>query len=111
MNNGLRVQAISMTTRPERIDLLYWDTQVAVHEVYAGQDIEKLVTSTKPAGGGGTDVGCVFAHIDKYKLNPHVVIVLTDGYTPYPSMYGKPTLWGVITDETPPWGKIVRIRP
>jgi predicted metal-dependent peptidase len=36
-------------------------------------------------GGGGTDMGVGIAHVMKMKPRPHMLIVLTDCYTPWPA--------------------------
>ena len=65
----------------ERIDVMYWDTAMRhPHEVYEGEDVRDMIKSTKPDGGGGTDISVVPEYMNKHKLNPDVLIVLTDGY-------------------------------
>ena len=49
------VKRICETVRPEGIDLLYWDTRVCQHEKYEQDQLDNLLSSTKPRGGGGTD--------------------------------------------------------
>ena len=45
---------------------------------------------------------------------PASIIVLTDGYAPFPkeeAAMGIPTLWLINNDDvTPPWGKVARIK-
>jgi predicted metal-dependent peptidase len=48
------VKAIAEEVNPEVVDLLYWDSAVAAHEVYEGGAVSNIVSSTKPKGGGGT---------------------------------------------------------
>ena len=74
------VKSICDEVSPEKIDLLYWDTQVASHEVYQGTELCSLTESTKPAGGGGTNPDCVPRFMKKEDLKPECVIMLTDGY-------------------------------
>lgn len=74
------VKSICDEVSPEQIDLLYWDTHVASHEVYKGADLCGLTESTKPKGGGGTDPDCVPKYMNKENLKPECVIMLTDGY-------------------------------
>ena len=95
--------------QPEGIDLVYWDTRVCAHEKYDRGDYESIMTSTKPAGGGGTDVNCVFDFIEEHKLAPECVLVLTDGYTPFPKGSKYPVFWGMTTDVVAPMGVSVRI--
>lgn len=84
------VQAIAANTMPEKIDLIYWDTEVARHEVYAQDQLDKLADSTKPAGGGGTCVECVPKYMQANQIKPECVIVLTDG-----CLYGGWGTWSV----------------
>jgi predicted metal-dependent peptidase len=74
------VKSICDEVFPEKIDLLYWDTRVASHEVYQGSELCNLVESTQAKGGGGTDPDCVPAYMKKEDLKPECVIMLTDGY-------------------------------
>lgn len=86
---------------PEIVDMLYWDTEVARHEVYAGAEVGGLVNSTKPRGGGGTDPDCVPDYLIKHSIKPQCVVVLTDGYfykheaTKWDEL-GVPVLWCVV---------------
>ena len=89
------VQAICMNVQPELVDLLYWDTEVAAHEVYGREDLGKLVKSTKPAGGGGTDPACIPQYIADKQLKPECVIVLTDGYVGGWGTWQHPVLWAI----------------
>jgi len=89
------VQAICMNVQPELVDLLYWDTEVAGHEVYGREELGNLVKSTKPAGGGGTDPACIPAYIAEKQLKPECVIVLTDGYVGGWGTWQHPVLWAI----------------
>ena len=69
----------------------------------------------RPEGGGGTNFDVVFDYVrDKMDTPPASIIILTDGYAPFPyenAANGIPTLWLLNNDEvTPPWGKIARIK-
>jgi predicted metal-dependent peptidase len=83
--------------QPEAIDLLYWDTEVAGHEVYNRGEYEALLQSTKPAGGGGTDPACVPKYLADKKLEPECVIMLTDGYVGSWGNWRHPVFWGITT--------------
>jgi predicted metal-dependent peptidase len=80
---------------PESVELLYWDTEVAAHESYARGDYEALMSSTKPAGGGGTDPRCITPYINDKKIKPECVIVLTDGYVGSWGEWDVPVFWGI----------------
>lgn len=67
-------------------------------------------------GGGGTDMRVGIAAAEAIRPAPHVVVVLTDGYTPWPAAPGKSRLvCGVIRDGepsgTPDWATTVHIPP
>lgn len=89
------VQSICVNVQPELVDLLYWDTEVAGHEVYGRDQLDKLVKSTKPAGGGGTDPACIPAYLKEKQLKPECVIVLTDGYVGSWGTWEHPVLWAI----------------
>ena len=68
-------------------------------------------------GGGGTDMGRGIAGASTLTPRPDVVIVLTDGYTPWPTIppYGMRVVIGLIchywnAPETPSWARSVIIR-
>ncbi len=69
----------------------------------------------RPIGGGGTDFAVIFDYIYK-KMSPEMpscVIILTDGYAPFPpenKAMGLPVFWLINNEEiTPPWGITARI--
>ena len=95
--------------QPEGIDLMYWDTEVCAHEKYDRGDYEAIMTSTKPAGGGGTSADCIPKYIAQHKLNPECVIVLTDGYIGGWGDWKHPVFWGMTTNQVAPMGVSVRI--
>lgn len=74
------VKGIADTVHPEAVRVLYWDTKVRADEKYVGAEVENLVRSTKPAGGGGTSVVCVSEYMTEHAIKPQAVVVLTDGY-------------------------------
>ena len=104
------VQGICMNTMPEKVDLIYWDSEVAAHEMYVQEKLSTLSSSTKPAGGGGTDVTCVSKYLKDNQIKPECVIVLTDGY-----LYGgwgtwnAPVLWTIVGGNkvVPPMGTTI----
>jgi predicted metal-dependent peptidase len=106
------LKAICDSVKPDGIDLLYWDMEVCQHEEYARNDFDRLLASTKPKGGGGTDPRCITEYLRTKRLKPECCVVLTDGYVgswgePWPC----PVLWGITTDGiTSPVGKSVTIK-
>ena len=84
-------------------------------------EIQKLrsrgaITTLKLTGGGGTDMGVGIAAAGKLRPTPKIVIVLTDGFTPWPTSLpkGVETLIVCLTAEeslstTPNWAKTILI--
>jgi predicted metal-dependent peptidase len=96
------------------VDLIYWDSHVAGHEVYEASELDGLVASTKPKGGGGTQVSCLSRYIEKEQLRPECVIILTDGYLGSDwggDWNGVPVLWVVAGNPgaVAPVGKTIHI--
>jgi len=93
------VKAIVDDVRPEKIDLIYWDSAVASHEEYDEGTIDSLVQSTQPKGGGGTDPRCMQDYLLENNITPECIVMLTDGYVPaWGDAWNAPILW-VITDN------------
>lgn len=106
------VKAICDTVKPESVRILYWDTKVAGDEKYGQAELSSLVGSTKPAGGGGTNVKCVPAYMADKNIKPQAVIVLTDGYLG--GTWGEwscPVLWCIVNNKAarPTVGKYVHV--
>jgi predicted metal-dependent peptidase len=74
-----RVQELCDTLPPERIRVLWWDTEVHGEQVFEG-NYNNLSSMFKPMGGGGTRVSCVNKYIIDNNLNADCMIVFTDGY-------------------------------
>jgi predicted metal-dependent peptidase len=107
------IKSVADTVHPEAIRVLYWDTAVCGDERYEGDDTARIIESTKPVGGGGTDVRCVPEYIQAKQINAQAVIVLTDGH-----LYGgwgswqHPVLWAVLDNKgaSPSIGKTVHMQ-
>ena len=90
------VSAICTYVRPEKIDLIYWDGHVAAHEEYDDGNIDTLVHSTKPVGGGGTDPTCMMRYLKEEDIKPECIIMLTDGeiYS-WGDEWEAPIMWAI----------------
>ena len=107
------VKEICDTVHPDGVRLLYWDTKVCRDEKYDTHELDNIVNSTKPEGGGGTDVECVTDYIRDNNINAQAAIVLTDGH-----LYGgwgqwsMPVLWCIMDNDhaKPDVGKTVNIK-
>ena len=105
-------QEICNTVQPTKVHVMYWDTKVAGHEVYKGEEVKDMTKNTKPCGGGGTQVGCVSERIKEENINAQAVVILTDGYLDNDwGTWTCPVLWCVVDNPKcqPPMGKVVHI--
>jgi predicted metal-dependent peptidase len=107
------VKGIADEVRPEKVDLLYWDCEVAAHEEYDEYSVANIVSSTKPRGGGGTSPSCVTAYLKDKGIKPECVIMLTDGYVgnDWGGDWPCPVLWTIVAGNTDvaPVGKTIHI--
>jgi predicted metal-dependent peptidase len=107
------VKGIADEVRPEKVDLLYWDSEVAGHEEYDEYSVANIVSSTKPRGGGGTSPSCVTAYLKDKGIKPECVIMLTDGHVgdDWGGEWPCPVLWTIVAGNTDvaPNGKTIHI--
>ena len=105
------VASVMQNMNPEQVDLLYWDSAVAGHEVYGLNDADRMTASTKPKGGGGTSPSCITAYMRKHKIDPVCAIILTDGYVgnDWGGQWNCPTLWTITSDIKSPIGQTIKI--
>lgn len=93
-------------TRPENIRVVWADTRVAGEQVF--DPVEFAFSKLVPAGGGGTDMRVPLKYVERY--NPQVVVLMTDGYTPWPDREPPfPLIVICTTDQKCPVGQVIRI--
>ena len=107
------VKSLSEIVKPEWLRILYWDTQICSDEKYEQHELDDFVKSTKPKGGGGTDVECVPAHMTKHGIRAQAAIIITDGYLG--GSWGDwdcPVLWVIIDNKNakPDMGTVVHVK-
>lgn len=95
--------AVAEDVKPERIRLVWADTKVAGEQLF--EEGEPIVA--EPKGGGGTDMRVPLKHVEQYE--PQVVVLFTDGYTPWPDYVDYPLIVCCTTDHHVPIGEVVRI--
>lgn len=100
--NGHLSRIISQCN-PERVHVLYVDTQVCKHQVFEqGEEVTLEFYS-----GGGTDMEAGFDFIAKEGIEPEVFVCLTDGYTDFNTNNAPsyPVLWCISSDINAPYGE------
>lgn len=103
---------ICKQANPERVRILWWDTQVCGEQVFNRGQYDSIAYALKPHGGGGTSPACVVRYIESKGYRPTGVIWLTDGYLDAcPTAVCSNELWGVVNNDhfKPAHGKTVRI--
>lgn len=107
------VSSLMENVNPELVDLLYWDTNVAGHEVYGLGEMDKMKLTTKPKGGGGTEPSCITKYLTKQNIVPECAIVFTDGCVgdDWGGQWNCPVLWCILDnkDANPSVGSAIHI--
>lgn len=97
-------------------DLVVVTADVEVHEVGRLRHAGQLVLR----GGGGTDLRPALAHLATHRRRPAVVVVLTDGFTPWPVRAPAGTTViavllarrdGLVPADPPSYVEVVRLDP
>lgn len=98
------INAINEEVRPERVRIVWADDGVSSEQVF--EEGEHIVF--KATGGGGTDMRKPLLHVEQY--DPQVVILITDGYTPWPTEAPPyPLIVVCTTQQEIPFGDVIRI--
>lgn len=107
------VKGIAEEVNPEKVDLIYWDSEVAGHEEYTELEVPNIVSSTKPRGGGGTSPSCMSDYLKEKRIEPECIIMLTDGYVgnDWGHDWPAPVMWTITGGNkvTAPNGKTIHI--
>lgn len=103
---GVELMHVHESVHPSLIRVIWADAEdCSAQQVFERDDIIDL----KPEGGGGTDMRLPLRYIEQFE--PCVGILVTDGYTPWPT---QPTPYPLIivcttTVECPSWAHTVRV--
>ena len=90
----------------------FFDASVTEPKPFESEEEFKAI---RIQGGGGTSFLPIFHYVRDHMQDKNVtsIIILTDGYAPYPEEYERmniPVLWIINNnDATPPWGMIARL--
>jgi predicted metal-dependent peptidase len=101
------IKTIIEDIKPTKVHVIYWDTEVAGHQVF--EEGQFAVQNLKPKGGGGTDGSVLFDYLRDKRITPQAIVQFTDGYVGDWGKTDVPTLWAVSSDLVAPFGTTVRI--
>jgi predicted metal-dependent peptidase len=98
------VRSILEGRRPQRVHVLYFDSEVQKAETYeAGQPVH-----LNPVGGGGTEFSPCFDWLDEHGILPQTLVFLTDLYGSFPpSAPAYPVLWASTGSQKAPFGAVI----
>jgi predicted metal-dependent peptidase len=95
--NG-HIQRIVEQCHPEKVHVIYTDTQVQKHEEFEeGEEV-----SIRFYSGGGTDMCDGYRWKEKEGIDCDVMVTLTDGYTGFPEKVDCPSIWCISSDVVAP---------
>lgn len=89
------MRAMFYAVNPTALHVVECDSEVTAHEVYDESNVHELDAKLKVHGGGGTDMCVALDYFKDKNINPEAIVVLTDGYTPFPTELTCPTLWAI----------------
>ena len=104
---GCEIDEIAEQVKPERVRMIWADdAECSREEVFERGDEIVL----HPKGGGGTDMRKPLKFAEEY--DPIVVILITDGLTPWPNTEPPyPLIVICTTTANVPIGQVVRMNP
>ena len=98
------IRSILDGQRPERVHILYFDTEVHKVDTYLAGETLHL----DPVGGGGTEFGPCFEWLNARGIRPQTMVFLTDLYGAFPeSAPDYPVLWASTGGRQAPFGSVV----
>jgi predicted metal-dependent peptidase len=106
------IVSICDTVSPEKVRVLWWDTQVHGEQVFE-DNYDGIAYMLKPQGGGGTIASCVSEFLTKKSMSADCLVMFTDGYIEENVKWTTtiPTLWVVTRkrDFKPVSGTAIRM--
>lgn len=89
------MRAMFYAVSPSALHVVECDAEVTSHEIYDADNVADLDAKLNVKGGGGTDMRVALKYFRDNNIKPEAIVVLTDGYTPFPDALDCPTLWAI----------------
>lgn len=89
------MRAMFYAANPSALHVVECDSDVTAHTVYDESNVADLDAKRVLRGGGGTDMRVALDYFKDNNINPEAIVVLTDGFTPFPTELNCPTLWAI----------------
>ena len=86
---------------PEKVHVVYCDSEVAHTEEFTA---DQYPITLQPHGGGGTNMIRVWEWQEEHAPDAQCLVLLTDGYTPWPDAVTTPSVVLSTTDQAAPEG-------
>lgn len=87
------------TCAPSKVTVVYCDADVANVDVFTSDDYPVKLC---PHGGGGTDMRKVWEYADEHCSEADCLVLMTDGYTPWPDRVSIPSVVLSVTSKSAP---------
>jgi predicted metal-dependent peptidase len=98
------VNSIISERRPQRVHVIYFDTQVHSAAIFEQGEPVTL----EPVGGGGTSFCPCFEYIEENALQPQALVVFTDLEGSFPDTApNHRVLWAATKDHSAPFGVVI----
>lgn len=103
---GSHLSMILQDYKPREVRIAWTDTEV--HRLDTIKDMSQLRAAfAKPVkAGGGTDLEVAYDELGRCDM----VIVFTDGYTPYRKRPKFPVVWAMTTTQVAPYGSTIALK-
>lgn len=101
------IKAIVEMVHPERVRVVYWDSEVQGEQVFEDGQFE--ISNVRPQGGGGTDGSVLFDYLRAKHIRPQAIVQFTDGYVGSWGNTDVPTLWAVTSHHRAPFGTTIQV--
>jgi predicted metal-dependent peptidase len=98
-----KTELVGMCRQFESIKMALGFCDSKVHSVLKFDNVsENDIMEARPSGGGGTDMRKCIKWVSENNLDVPVVVILTDGHTPFPTKADVPSglnlLWLIVPD-------------